>query len=65
MSDTTRQWRKSSYSGGNGSCVEVALDQPGTVGVRDSENVPGPELTISSPIWSEFIQRIKHGEFSI
>jgi hypothetical protein len=65
MSGTTRQWRKSSYSGGNGSCVEVALDEPGTVGIRDSKNVPGPELNVSDRTWSEFVERIKRGEFDI
>jgi hypothetical protein len=59
-------WRKSSYSGGNGGgCVEVACNLPGIVAVRDSKNVPGPELTVSGQVWSQLVQGIKRGEFDI
>ena len=59
-------WRKSSYSGGNGgNCVEVARNLPGIVAVRDSKNVPGPELTLSAQVWSQFVQGIKRGEFDL
>lgn len=59
-------WRKSSYSGGNGGgCVEVAGNLPGIVAVRDSKNVPGPELVVSGQTWSEFVQGIKCGEFDL
>jgi hypothetical protein len=59
-------WRKSSYSGGNGGgCVEVARNLPGIVAVRDSKNVPGPELTVSGHTWSQFVQGIKRGEFDL
>ena len=30
------EWRKSSYSGQSGNCVEVARNLPGLVAVRDS-----------------------------
>jgi aldehyde:ferredoxin oxidoreductase len=59
-------WRKSSYSGGNGGgCVEVARNLPAIVAVRDSKNVPGPELTVSGQAWSEFVEGIKRGEFDL
>jgi len=59
-------WRKSSYSGGNGGgCVEVARNLPGIVAVRDSKNVPGPELAVSGQAWSQFVQGIKRGEFDL
>jgi Domain of unknown function (DUF397) len=57
------QWRTSTYSGGNGSCVEVADNLPGVVLVRDSKNRQGPQLTVTGPAWSAFVQGIKHGEF--
>jgi hypothetical protein len=65
--DLTRAvWRKSSYSSGNGGqCVEVAGNLPGVVAVRDSKNVPGPELVVTDTIWSEFVQGVKQGEFGI
>ncbi|GGT82593.1 DUF397 domain-containing protein [Streptomyces coeruleorubidus] len=49
-------WFKSSYSGGNdgNSCVELALT-PGTVHVRDSKNVEGPCLTLTSGAWADFV----------
>jgi Domain of unknown function (DUF397) len=65
MNDDTRQWRKSSYSGTSANCVEVCTSQPGTVGVRDSKDVLGPELAVSDQAWARFVQRIKGGEFSL
>jgi hypothetical protein len=63
---TEPRWRKSSYSGNGGSdCVEVASNLPGIVAVRDSKNVPGPELAVSDQAWSAFVQGIKHGEFGL
>ena len=35
------EWRKSSYSGQSGNCVEVARNLPGLVAVRDSEKPDG------------------------
>jgi hypothetical protein len=59
------EWRKSTYSGANGSCVEVRTSQPGTVGIRDSKNVPGPQLAVTDQAWTRFVQAIKHGEFGL
>lgn len=64
MSDT-REWRKSSYSGTSGNCVEVCTGEHATVAIRDSKNVPGPELAVSDQAWSEFVQGIRHGEFDL
>jgi hypothetical protein len=58
-----KTWRKSSYSGGQGNCVEVSADGAGAVSVRDSKQVPGPELTVSDQAWSRFVQAVKHREF--
>jgi Domain of unknown function (DUF397) len=35
------EWRKSSYSGQSGNCVEVARNLPGLVAVRDSKGPAG------------------------
>jgi hypothetical protein len=54
-------WRKSSYSGGQGgACVEVGTDAR-VVAVRDTkDNGTGPVLRVSSGDWSRFVKSIKH-----
>ncbi len=61
---SNNQWRKSSYSGNSGNCVEVrAATQTATVAVRDSKHVPGPELTIPADRWAAFLRGVKLGQF--
>ncbi|MBZ6294472.1 DUF397 domain-containing protein [Streptomyces olivaceus] len=46
---------KSSYSSGSGECVEVALNIPETVAVRDSKApVDGPVLRLAPHAWARF-----------
>jgi hypothetical protein len=59
------RWRKSSYSGNGGNCIEVGVGLPGKVAVRDSKDRQGPKLAVSSDAWSEFIEGIKHGELGL
>ncbi|MEE4490729.1 DUF397 domain-containing protein [Streptomyces sp. BE230] len=49
-------WFKSSYSsnGNEGDCVEVAT-APDSVHVRDSKNLPGPQLTFGEHAWAGFV----------
>jgi hypothetical protein len=50
-------WVKSSYSGSdNNDCVEVAAT-PGTIHVRDSKDVQGPQLTFAPGAWADFLSR--------
>jgi hypothetical protein len=54
------QWRISSHSGGgNNTCVEVALNVPGVVGVRDSVDPDGPVLVFRPSAWRALTTRIK------
>ncbi|GAA3012822.1 DUF397 domain-containing protein [Streptomyces fulvorobeus] len=45
---------KSSYSSGNGECVEVARNIPGAVAVRDSKRPGGPVLVLAPTAWDAF-----------
>ena len=50
-------WRKSSYSGTQASCVEVA-DATGIVLVRDTTNRAGGALEFSGAVWQVFIRSL-------
>jgi hypothetical protein len=50
------EWRKSSHSGQDGNCVEVARNLPGLVAVRDSKEPDGAKLVISREAWRVFIR---------
>lgn len=49
-------WFKSSYSSSSegDSCVEIAT-APGATHVRDSKNLPGPQLTFGDDAWAGFV----------
>ncbi|MCX5070687.1 DUF397 domain-containing protein [Micromonospora lupini] len=47
-------WRTSTRSGSEGNCVEVAGFTE-TVGVRDSKDQQGPELSFSLSAWGGFV----------
>ncbi|RSM41835.1 DUF397 domain-containing protein [Amycolatopsis balhimycina DSM 5908] len=58
MTSHDRVWRKSSYSGGgNGDCVEVALNTE-LVGVRDSKAPASGELAVPSAAWTTFLRKL-------
>jgi hypothetical protein len=64
MDLTGAEWRKSSYSSGNGgACVEVASNLQGIVAVRDSKDSDGPALTIGPAGWRVFIAAARSGDF--
>ncbi|MFD4904779.1 DUF397 domain-containing protein [Kitasatospora purpeofusca] len=57
-----KQWRKSSYSNGQGDCIEVADGLSDIVPVRDSKDPHGPTLAFSTTAWSSFLAAIRTGE---
>jgi hypothetical protein len=66
MSDLRRaEWRTSTFSGGNGSCVEVASNLPGIIAVRDSKDRQGPALVFTPHEWTAFLDGIRADEFSL
>ena len=55
------EWRKSGYSSQSGNCVEVAINMPGTVAIRDSKDTQGPILVIGHDDWQALTRQIKGG----
>jgi hypothetical protein len=51
-------WRKSSYSGGNGgNCVETASDS-GVIRVRDTTDRGGAMLSVPAEAWATFLRTL-------
>lgn len=48
------EWRKSSYSGDTGNCVEIAWPNE-EVAVRDSKQQLSPTLTFPTPAWQALL----------
>jgi Domain of unknown function (DUF397) len=51
-------WRKATYSGNGGNCVEVSNGAK-TVAVRDSKDEDGAHLAVPASSWSAFTARIR------
>lgn len=59
-------WHKSTRSGGNGGdCVEVAVNLPGIVAVRDTKDRDSAALIFTHSEWEAFIAGVRDGEFDI
>ena len=50
-------WRKSSRSGSEGNCVEVARSSESITAVRDSKNPTAPALNFPTLTWSHFLHQ--------
>ncbi|WP_433733881.1 DUF397 domain-containing protein [Nocardia sp. CA-129566] len=57
------QWFKSTRSGADKECVEVAFLPNNLVGVRDSKNPTGPALIFTTAEWSTFTRAATRGDF--
>jgi hypothetical protein len=51
-------WRKSSYSGDQGNCIEVA-DDDSRVLVRDTKNRAAAMLRFTPDAWRRFAEQVK------
>lgn len=58
-----QQWRKSSFSGQESHCVEVAELPDGGFALRDSKDRDGPALTFTAAEREAFIKGAAAGEF--
>lgn len=61
--DSPITWKKSSLSGYNADCVEVAGLTGDTIRVRDSKNQRGAVLNFTAREWDAFIGGVRNGEF--
>lgn len=48
------EFAKSTYSSGDGECVEVARNTPTTIAIRDSKHPNGPILQVTPSTWTAF-----------
>ncbi|MCT2594770.1 DUF397 domain-containing protein [Streptomyces sp. N2-109] len=55
----TTAWIKSSYSGGNGACVEVKSPTARAIDVRDSKAPTGPALSFRAEAWNGFVTSVR------
>lgn len=61
----TDMWTKSTYSTGNGACVEVKSPAMRTVAVRDSKDPEGPSLGFPPEAWEAFVTEVATGRFDL
>ncbi|MEU4064229.1 DUF397 domain-containing protein [Streptomyces wedmorensis] len=57
----TDTWTKSSYSGGNGACVEVKSPVMAAIAVRDSKAPEGPSINFGPGSWNVFVGEVGAG----
>jgi Domain of unknown function (DUF397) len=56
--EVVSDWRVSTYTGGQGNCVEVGRSAT-TIAVRDTKDREGPVLHFDPVAWRAFTQRLK------
>jgi hypothetical protein len=61
----TDTWTKSSYSGGNGACVEVKSPAAQAIAVRDSKVPGGPSISFVPGAWNAFVTEVGQSSFEL
>ncbi|MFI1183107.1 DUF397 domain-containing protein [Streptomyces sp. NPDC020799] len=56
-------WRKSSYSGHQGDCIQVVDGIADLIPLRDSKAPDGPTLLVPTDAWGDFIRNVKDERF--
>jgi len=56
-------WRTSSFTNGQGACVELAALAGGHVAVRDTKDRSRPALVYTREEWQAFVAGLANGEF--
>ena len=57
-------YRKSSHSGPERECVEIATTVPSIVAVRDSKHPAGPSLHVTPTAWTTFQTSLLRGHLT-
>ncbi|WP_455351190.1 DUF397 domain-containing protein [Streptomyces sp. SYSU K217416] len=65
LQGATDTWTKSSYSTGNGACVEVKSPVTQAIAVRDSKVPEGPSITFVPASWTAFVAQVSRGAFDL
>ncbi|MFI0240137.1 DUF397 domain-containing protein [Streptomyces sp. NPDC016845] len=56
------RWFKSSYSEASANaCVEVAVQAPHLIAIRDSKDPGLPHTTVTRAAWAQFAQALRRG----
>lgn len=66
VDSTAAMWRKSTRSGNQGNCVEVAtnlLGREGAVLVRDSKAPQDGFFAVNPDVWTAFVGGVRDGAF--
>jgi hypothetical protein len=58
-------WRKASLSVHNGGCVEVAVNIPRVIAVRDSKHPDGGAHIVDRAVFASFLADVKGGRYDI
>ncbi len=57
------RWFKSSFSGTETNCIEVADGFAAVIPVRDSKDPHGPALIFAADAWRAFVDGVRVGDF--
>ena len=63
MDLTAANWRKCGNPAGGEGGVEVAVNIPGIVAVRDGADPGGPALTFTEEEWTVFTTAVRSGHY--
>ncbi|MCX5381872.1 DUF397 domain-containing protein [Streptomyces sp. NBC_00083] len=64
LQGATDTWTKSSYSTGNGACVEVKSPVMEAIAVRDSKVSEGPSICFAPGAWNAFVAEVTRDSLS-
>lgn len=59
------RWRKSSFSGNGGNCVEVGTGLPGKVAIRDTKRRDDGMHVVESAAFAALLADVKAGRYDI